>query len=265
MFNQLVDRIGFGWSMRAIAFMLLGLLLIANATTKSRLQHKVKPFKIMDFVVPFKEPRFLLLSMGSFFFFCGLFIPINFIILYGEYYGMSSSLAGYQLAILNAARYAFLSFSTPSPAPANLYISSVPGRIIPGWAGDRFGRFNVMILTILLSVVVVLALWIPSKSNAPIIVFSALYGFASGAFVSLVGPLVAQISDIRQIGVRNGSNFFVISFAALIGSPIAGALIDSDNGGYLYMQIFSGLVMAVGGICFIGSRYTQVGMKWKKV
>lgn len=60
----------------------------------------------MDFVVPLKELKFLFLVLGSFFFFWGLFLPINFIILYGQHYSMSTSLAGYQLVILNAARYA---------------------------------------------------------------------------------------------------------------------------------------------------------------
>ena len=94
--------------MRTLAFTLLSILIIANLTVKSRLHHTPKPFKVMDFVVPLKEPRFLLLAMGSFFFFWGLFTPVNFIVLYGEYYGMFASLAGYQIAILNAGRYALI-------------------------------------------------------------------------------------------------------------------------------------------------------------
>jgi MFS family permease len=116
-----------------------------------------------------------------------------------------------------------------------------------------------------MSVIVVLALWIPSKTTAPIVVFAALYGAASGAFVSMIGALVAQISDIRQIGVRNGTNFFIISFATLTGNPLAGALITQNDGGYLYLQIFTGVTMFVGSLCILGSRYAQVGMKWKKV
>jgi MFS family permease len=116
-----------------------------------------------------------------------------------------------------------------------------------------------------MSVVVVLAVWIPSNNTASITVFSALYGAASGAFVSMIGALVAQISEIRQIGVRNGTNFFIISFTTLTGNPLAGALISTNNGGYLYLQIFTGVTLFVGTLCIFGSRYSQVGMKWKKV
>lgn len=90
--------------MRAVAFMLFGLLLLANATVKSRLLHKPKPWKVMDFVVPFKELKFLLLALGSFFFFWGLFLPIDFIVLYAQHCGMSEALSNYQLPILNAGR-----------------------------------------------------------------------------------------------------------------------------------------------------------------
>lgn len=141
---------------------------------------------------------------------------------------------------------------------------SVFGRIIPGYLGDRFGRFNVTIATSVFSTIIVLALWIPGRDNAAIIVFSFLYGFASGAFVAIVVALVAQVSDIRQIGVRNGTNFFVISWAALTGNPIAGALISHNNGGYIGLQIFCGVVIFVGALFFIASRHVQVGPGFKK-
>lgn len=122
-----------------------------------------------------------------------------------------------------------------------------------------------MIITNIISVIIVLGLWIPSHSNAPIIVFSALYGLTSGAFVSLIPALVAQISDIRQIGVRVGTTFFVISFAALTGNPIGGALLSHDGGNYTYLQVFCGVTMFVGSSFFVAARSAQVGLKAKKI
>src|SRR5947199_338927 len=131
---------------------------------------------------------------------------------------------------------------------------SIFGRILPGWAADKFGRFNVMLITVILSVIIVLGLWIPSHSNAPIIVFSALFGLTSGAFVSLIPALVAHISDIRQIGVRVGTMFFVASFATLTGNPIGGALISRDHGKFTYLQVFCGVTMFISGIFFFAAR-----------
>src|ERR1700712_3352673 len=137
---------------------------------------------------------------------------------------MSANLAVYLLPILNAA--------------------SIFGRILPGILADRVGRFNVMIITTAFSAIIVLALWLPSASNAPIIVFCVLYGFSSGAFVSLGPALIAQISPIREIGVRNGTFFLFVAVGGLTGNPIGGALITSDHGGFRYLQIFCGLAMS---------------------
>lgn len=116
-----------------------------------------------------------------------------------------------------------------------------------------------MIIVNTFSAVIVLAIWLPSYGNIPIIIFAALFGFSSGAFVSLAPSLVAQISDIREIGVRNGSLFAAISIAALTGSPIGGALVTADNGGFTYLQIFCGVTMSVGCVIYVASRAVQVG------
>lgn len=94
--------------------------------------------------------------------------------------------------------------------------------------------------------VITLALWLPATGNAPIILFAALFGFGSGAFVSLLPSMLAQISDVRQIGVRTGTVFAIISIAALISNPIGGAIITRWHGSYTGLQIFAG-VMCTGG------------------
>ncbi|EIT76793.1 monocarboxylate transporter [Aspergillus flavus] len=230
MVARLIPIVGFGWTMRICGFLSLGLLVIANLTVQSRLQHHRKPFRPLDFVRPLRELPFVLTTAGTFFVYWGLFLPFAFIPTQAERYGMSSYLASYLIPILNAA--------------------SILGRLVPPYLADLFGRFNLMMLTSLFSVIIVLALWLPSRSNAPAIVFTSLYGFSSGAAVSLAPALVAQISDLREIGVRSGTYFCIVSFAALTGMPIAGALLpDPLHGSYLKLEIFCGVVM-FGGVVF---------------
>lgn len=126
------------------------------------------------------------------------------------------------------------------------------------------GRFNTMIVTAYLSAILVLALWIPARGNVPIILFSTFYGFSSGAFVSLAPALIAQISDIRQIGMRTGTMFAVISVAALTGSPIGGALQAKEGGKYLYLQVFCGAMMVAGSTVFVLARVSLAGPGLKK-
>lgn len=80
MVQKLIPQIGFGWTMRAVAFTILGMLIIAQFTVKSRLQHQPKKLDLMTYVRPLKEPAFTLLCVGSFLFFFGTFLPFNYII-----------------------------------------------------------------------------------------------------------------------------------------------------------------------------------------
>lgn len=120
-----------------------------------------------------------------------------------------------------------------------------------------------MILITLLSTIVTLAVWIPaSNSTAAIVVFTAIFGFSSGGFVSLMTPLIAQISDIRQIGTRTGTAMAVMSIGGLTGSPIAGAIVQAQGGSYLGLQLFCGCCMLASVLVYFGARWAQVkGLK----
>jgi MFS family permease len=123
-----------------------------------------------------------------------------------------------------------------------------------------------MIFIVALSAVITLAMWIPgAKDTGAIIAYALLFGFSSGGFIGLGPTLIAQISDIRQIGVRTGTAFAVQSFGALTGSPIAGAIVASQGGkDYLGLQLFCGLTMLVSVFIFIAARWVQVGPTIKK-
>ena len=241
--NHIYHNIGFGWALRVVGFVFLSLLLVTNTLLKSRLVHVAKKPHPKEFVEPLQEPPFLFLTAACFFFAMAVYQPGTFIELNAQRDGVPGNVSSYLLSMLNA--------------------SSVIGRVVAGWVADRAGRFNTMIITTFLSALFVLAAWIPAKSTPSFIVFAVLVGFTNGAYVALTSSLVAQISDIKKIGTRNGTNWFMYGIGALIGTPIAGALITADNGGYLYMQIYAGLAMFVSGCLFVGSRYVQIGFAWK--
>lgn len=81
MVTKLIPKVGFPWTMRACAFLILGLVAIANFTVKSRLTPHPKPLVLIEFIQPLKEPAFALLCLASFLFFFGMFLPFNYIIL----------------------------------------------------------------------------------------------------------------------------------------------------------------------------------------
>ena len=50
--------------------------------------------------------------------------------------------------------------------------------------------------------------------------------------------------------------------AALVGSPIGGALITAEKGGYLHLQIFTGVMMFAGTSAFVAARVSLKGLSF---
>jgi len=121
------------------------------------------------------------------------------------------------------------------------------------------------ILITVLSGVITLALWVPGTSTATTIVYGAIYGFTSGGFISLVPTVIAQISDIREIGARSGALLFVGSLGALTGSPIGGAIITAQNGDYLGLKLWTGLTLFTGSLFLFLARAVQVKFRLVKI
>lgn len=250
MLSRLLPSIGFGWSLRISGFIVLAMLIVANLTVRSRIAPVPRPVKLTDYIDPFSEVPFILLMLAACCGFFAMFVPINYVIVEAQEDGVDRDLAGYLLTILNAA--------------------SLPGRILPGYLGDKLGRFNVMIAMCALSAVVLLALWLPGTllspgSAAVYVIFSLLYGFASGAFVGMVPALLSQISpDVTKTGVRQGVLFTCTSIASLTGSPIAGAILNRQHGTYWGLQVFAGAMMAASVFFFAAARVVLAGFSARK-
>lgn len=104
MVTKLIPEVGFPWAMRSVAFTVLGMLIIANLTVKSRLKPRPRPLVIMEFVRTFGDIKFLLVTIGGWFFVFGMFLPFTYVILQAQQDGMSVDLSSYLIPILNAAR-----------------------------------------------------------------------------------------------------------------------------------------------------------------
>lgn len=147
-----------------------------------------------------------------------------------------------------------------------LNVGSILGRVIPTFIADRLGRFNTNVVMAFFAAILSLALWLPATGNAPLIIFAILYGTASGAFVALIPAMIAQISDISEIGHRTGFGFAILSIPALVSNPIGGAILSADNGKFRDMQIYAGIMLFIGSCLFVATRCSLVGMKvWTRV
>ncbi|KAK9475360.1 MFS general substrate transporter [Dipodascopsis tothii] len=177
------------------------------------------------YAAPLREPAFVVLTVGYFFAYLGLFVPFAYLTGYAVHEGASTSMAFYMVAFLNAG--------------------SIFGRIICGRLADHFGNFNVQTIFILVSSLASLALWLPTHSPAATVAYSVIYGFCSGGVLCLYPAVVAKISPISEIGTRMGTITAFMAVGSLAGSPIAGQLISAMNGSFAGVCIFTGVSLAL--------------------
>lgn len=233
--------LGFGWSIRILGFIMFALLLPACFAIRARL-----PPRKASFFLPgaFKELTYVSLLAAAFLMVMGVFMPFFYLPSLAISKGMSTQLSSYIVSILNGASFF--------------------GRVIPGVLGDKLGRLNAFAAAAFASGILILCLQ-AIESNASIIVFSALYGFCSGAIVSGMTVCLTQIpKDPRNIGTYMGMGMAVTSIAALISPPIDGAIIK-QYGGYNEVAIFSGVIVLAGGVVALWVKHTTGKGIWGKV
>ena len=104
--------------------------------------------------------------------------------------------------------------------------------------------------------------WIAVNSRGGMYAFAVIYGLATGATQGIfVGSLASLTKDLSKTGTRFGMVCSILAFASLTGPPIAGGLIQSENGKYLGAQAWGGTVVVLGSLTVIAARISKTGLK----
>ncbi|KAH8649808.1 major facilitator superfamily domain-containing protein [Xylariales sp. PMI_506] len=245
MLIRLINTIGYPWAIRTAAFLILALLSVAIATVRSRHAPQKSDFTVKHFVQPFRERTFLPLLIGFTLVAFGIWIPITYIPTEAvDHGGVNEDLAQYLIALLNAG--------------------SLFGRLSAGIAADKIGNYNTFGSACYVTSILGLAMWIPSSTQSTVIAYAVLFGFFSGAYVSLIGAVVAQISPPREIGFRTGLVFLVSAVPALTTGPIAGAIL-ANTGSWTNVKVFSSIFIFAGTTMLLLTKVAHVGWKpWAK-
>lgn len=97
-------------------------------------------------------------------------------------------------------------------------------------------------------------------------VFSVFLGMANGAAQGIVlGALASLTADPRKMGVRFGMVATFSGVATLAGPPMAGAIIDSTGGRYLWAQIWAGGVLLVSSFTIAAARVSKSGKRTQAI
>jgi MFS family permease len=191
--RRLLVDIGFPWTMRTAAFIMMPLLVTACLTVRPPSATSDKPkTKPKADIASIKTVPFGLLACWFFLASTGLFIPMFYIPSYSISIGKDPDMSFYLLSILNGV--------------------SLIGRLVPGFLADKYGAFNMTFLATFFSGIICCCLT-TAKTLGGLIVLSAAYGFASGAIISLQGACTTNLVGPESYGAAMGIMMAVCSIA----------------------------------------------------
>ncbi|RDL31166.1 MFS monocarboxylate transporter [Venustampulla echinocandica] len=187
-----LENLSWAWALRVVALIAGVLLVVGNLCVRGRL-----PPRRNGGTVDLKcllDARFGWATAGIACFEFVLFGVLGLLPSYGLSQGFSNQATFNIIAILNAG--------------------SAFGRFFSGYLSDRWGRFNTMILTLLWSLIVVLAFWLPVSNNVILFyTFAPLFGFGSGSIISMAPVCLGQLCKADQYGQFYGTSYSIVSFA----------------------------------------------------
>ncbi|KAK2610294.1 hypothetical protein N8I77_003740 [Diaporthe amygdali] len=245
MARQLLPTAGFPWTVRAIGFIQLTSLIVANIGLKRRIPPR-KAGALVEWAA-FKELEYTFYAAGSFSCFLGVYFAFYYLASYSrDIIGLSYVDSLNLLLLLNGI--------------------GIIGRLVPNHLADRWGPINVFVPTAVIAGVCQLT-WIAVTSPSGLYAWAVFFGIAAGGIQSLFpAGLSSLTTDLRKSGTRMGMVFTIVSFATLTGPPIAGAIISSCGGQYYGAQAFAGGTMILGGGFMMAAKVVKqrrLGGGWK--
>ncbi|KAI9806375.1 MAG: hypothetical protein M1825_006490 [Sarcosagium campestre] len=243
MVQQLLPKIGFGWTMRAVGLVVLTTSVVANLLARTRVPPR-RSGPMVDWAA-FRELPYCLFAGAMFLIFWGLYFAFYYIGSFGRnVIGVTQNDSIDLLLIMNGV--------------------GLFGRLIPNYSADRWlGPLNALIPVVACAAVLIYC-WLAVHTHAGLIAFATVYGMFAAGIQSLFPATISSLTqDVRKTGTRMGMVFSIVSFASLTGTPIAGILLQRDNGSYRYAQIFGASVMMCGCCVLIAARIVKTGFIFK--
>ncbi|CAN6611815.1 probable transporter Mch4p [Trichomonascus vanleenenianus] len=237
--RRLFDKVGFAWATRIIGFMYLPLMVISLVTIKPRLNGYAMRTSIWPDFRVVKSKRFTLLSLGTAIGAIGYFPPIIFIATYAARMPQGAlpvQLVQYILVLNNSC--------------------SLIGRTWGSWMADRFGRLNVLIISMFFTGASQFFFWLPAKSSGGLfITFCVVFGVACAPYTALVPAVIPQLFGLKLNQSRLGVNFLFNGVGSLLGPVVAGALLPKGNvpstAGFSNLIIYSGAMAVAGSLILL--------------
>lgn len=256
---------GYGWSIRILAFINLGCMLLAIAFSKERIlkaspeatdpiitKHngmwtvniKLAISKMLALAKKHSDRAFIFTIFGSLCSELCLLLALTYFVNYTVIHGYSESTGFLLLTVWNS--------------------TSIVGRILPGMISDYIGKFNVNIVMLTGLTTAMLSIWYAFGSNIKALyAFACIGGFFQGLISALLPACLADITKVSEFGERFGILNFILSFANLVGIPIGASIINNNTvHSYDVFVIFVSCICLAALVLFMCARFAIVGAKF---
>ncbi|MCJ1280605.1 hypothetical protein MMC21_008434 [Puttea exsequens] len=234
--QALIDKVGIAWTFRIVGFVSLVSGFPAALLVRERVSFSNAPwtdlslFRSMPFCC-----LFLAGAVGTF----ALFVPPFFLPLFAHSIGLSASTGAGIVACFNAC--------------------TAIGRLGAGFACDKFGSTNMLLLTMVLNAVSMLAVWPVSDTVVPLVAFAAMNGIANGSFFVTMPTAIGRMIGPGQAAVGMGMAITGWTGGYLMGSPIAGILISATGAEKAHTVMpYRAAIFYSGGVAFASATFVLV-------
>ncbi|KAF8177697.1 MFS general substrate transporter [Pholiota molesta] len=208
--NLFHNSVGFANGVRASGGLIAGCLVLSGLLMRTRGPPRTTAHRsILESARKFyRDDVYVLAVAGTFFYIQGFFFPIFYIQLLSDENGLNPVFGFYSLTILSGGSFI--------------------GRLVGGAVVNPFGVLNTVVFCTFACGVLIIAM-LGLTNIVGVTIFCLLYGFFSGAYLTLLGPMWASMAtDISEIGERLGVAYVFTGIGSLIGTPITGALLTRE-------------------------------------
>ncbi|KAJ6104602.1 hypothetical protein N7523_010922 [Penicillium sp. IBT 18751x] len=223
--SRAIETVGVRTTYKILAFSALGANIVSSLLMKSRdkpqITRKERTLDCRDLA----RPEILLMMLW------GIATEFGYIALW-------YSLPSYAVSI-------GLSAQQGAVAGAILNLGLTIGRPIVGYVSDVFGRITVSTIVTAVCGLLCLAIWIPAKSYAVLLLFALTAGSVCGNFWGTITPVVAEVVGLNRLSTTFTLICLVLVIPTTFAEPIALGLVKGSS--YLHTQVF------VGGMFFLAS------------
>lgn len=171
-----------------------------------------------------RDPVFMMIGLSNVFGMAGLYVPFVYLVKASEANGVDGDSAAFLLSIIG--------------------ITNTFGRIVCGYVAD-FPSVNTLLLNNVCLLVCTVAVFLTPlcASYAAYVTMSVFFGLAVSGYISLTSIILVDLLGLDKLTNAFGLLILFRGFAAIIGSPMAGAVYDAtksyDNLFYMAGALFA--------------------------